>query len=201
MSATGLPGGARPLVNRYSVMRHGQSRANAAGLIVSRIETDRAGDFGLTPRGREQAREAALGCGLPPGTLICASDFARARETAEVVRACLGAGEVRVARELRERCFGDWEGTAAVNYQRVWADDEAGRPPAGGAEAAESVLRRAAALVEALERRHAGREVLLVSHGDTLAILLAGFAGLGARGHRRLPPLATAEVRRLLPAG
>lgn len=185
------------LANRFSVMRHGQSKANVAGIIVSRIEADRAGDWGLTPAGRDQALAAARACGLPADTVICASDFARARETAELVRACLGAGEVRFAEALRERCFGAFEGTAAANYQRVWESDEAGADPAGGAEPAAAVLERATALVAGLERRYRGRDVLLVSHGDTSQILQAGFARMDPRWHRRLPHLRTAEVRRL----
>ena len=59
-------------------MRHGQSRANASGIIVSSIERDAAGDFGLTGLGRDQAAAAVRGCGLPASTLICCSDFARA---------------------------------------------------------------------------------------------------------------------------
>ena len=113
--------GAVFLSNRFSVMRHGQSKANEAGVIVSAIENDRRGDYGLSAAGREQARAAARACGLPPQTVICTSDFSRARQTAELVRACLGARDVVVAEALRERCFGAWEGTPAANYQRVWA--------------------------------------------------------------------------------
>lgn len=193
--------GAERLANSYRVMRHGQSKANAAGLIVSSIEADRRGDWGLTAAGREQALASARGCGLPPGTVICASDFARARQTAELVAACLGAGPVRAARELRERCFGELDGTPVAGYRRVWAADESGAAPPAGAEPAAAVLRRAMRLVAELERRHAGADILLVSHGDTLAILQAGLAGMDPAGHRRVPPLAVAEVRRLRPAG
>jgi hypothetical protein len=35
------------LANRFSVMRHGQSKANARGIIVSCIANDRRGDYGL----------------------------------------------------------------------------------------------------------------------------------------------------------
>ena len=195
------PAGLSGLANRYSAMRHGQSKANAAGIIVSRIETDRAGDYGLTAAGREQALAAARACALPPDTLICSSDFARARQTAELVRASLGAGEVLVAAELRERCFGAWECTPVANYQRVWDADESGTGQDPGVEPAAAVLGRAAALVTALEARYAGREVLLVSHGDPLAILQAGFAGLDPAWHRRLPPLGTAQIRRLSSGG
>jgi probable phosphoglycerate mutase len=184
------------LSNRFSVMRHGQSKANEAGVIVSAIENDRRGDYGLSAAGREQAVAAARACGLPPETVICTSDFARARQTAELVRACLGAGDVVVAEALRERRFGAWEGTAAANYQRVWAADEAGRA-ADGVEPAAAVMERTTELVARLERRYSGRDILLVSHGDTLQILQAGFLRADPAGHRRVPHLATAEIRRL----
>src|ERR1700685_15426 len=112
------------LTNRFSVMRHGQSKANVAGIIVSRIESDRRGDYGLSELGREQALAAAQGWRLPRDTVICSSDFSRARQTAEIVRAQLGAAEVVIAEALRERCFGHWEGSATGDYARVWVDDE-----------------------------------------------------------------------------
>ena len=186
------------LANRFSAMRHGQSKANVGGIIVSRIESDRRGDYGLSELGRQQALAAARGCGLPADTIICSSDFARARQTAQIVRAQLGAAEVVIAEALRERCFGDWEGTATGNYARVWAADEANPGHANGnVESAAAVLDRATAFVADLDRRYSGRDILLVSHGDTLQILQAGFLQLDPSGHRRLPALETAEIRRL----
>ena len=97
---------------------------------------------------------------------------------------------------LRERCFGDWEGSATVNYERVWAADAAGEGQcAGGVESTASVLDRATRLVADLEWKYSGLDILLVSHGDTLQILQAGFLSLDPSGHRRLPHLATGEMR------
>jgi broad specificity phosphatase PhoE len=221
------------LANRFRVMRHGQSKANEAGIIVAAIESDRRGDYGLSELGLRQARAAADACGLPADTVICSSDFARARQTAEIVRARLGAAEVTVAEALRERGFGDLEGATVASYARVWeadetdkahvaheagdahdahaahaahAADEAGADGAGagralGVEPAAAVLDRVTALVAGLERRYSGRDILLVSHGDTLQILEAGFLRLDPTRHRRLPPLATAEIRELRLAG
>ena len=190
--------GMERLANRFSVMRHGQSKANAAGIIVSCIGNDRRGDYGLTEVGRQQALAAARGCDLPRDTIICSSDFARARQTAEIVRARLGAAEVVIAEALRERCFGEWEGSATGNYARVWAADETDCDRAGGdVEPAAAVLRRTTALIVDLERRYAGRDILLVSHGDPLQILQAGFLQMDPSRHRSLPALATAEIRPL----
>ena len=146
------------LANRFSVMRHAQSKANAAGIIVSRIENDRQGDYGLTEYGRRQALAAAQGCGLPGDTVIYCSGFARARQTAQIVRAYLGAPEAVVAEALRERCFGHWEGSAAASYERVWAAGETDPGHADGeVEPAAAVLDRATAFIAQLERRHRDR--------------------------------------------
>ena len=186
------------LANTYSVMRHGQSRANVAGIIVSRIESDRRGDYGLSELGQAQALEAARACGLSRDTVIYSSDFSRARQTAEIARAHLDAPEVNLAPGLRERCFGGWEGAATDNYARVWAADEIDSDQAGtGVESAAAVLDRTTALIVDLERRYSGRHILLVSHGDTLQILQAGSLRLSPATHRRLPALRTAEIRQL----
>jgi broad specificity phosphatase PhoE len=186
------------LANRYHAMRHGQSKANEAGVIVSKIDTDRGGDYGLSERGRGQAHAAARACGLPADTVICSSDFSRARQTAEIVREHLGAPEVIVSEALRERCFGDLDGTSVANYARVWTADGAdGDHGRDGVEPAAAVLDRTTALVADLERRYSGRDILLVSHGDTLQILQAGFLRMDPARHRSVPHLDTAQIREL----
>jgi probable phosphoglycerate mutase len=195
------------LGNRYFGMRHGESKANVAGLIVSRIETDRSGDYGLSDRGRLQSAEAARICGLSERTMICSSDFARAWQTAQIVRDRLGSAEVVAATELRERNFGELDGSPATGYSRVWAADQAGEgaastargPVPDGIEPVTAVLDRTVALIAELERLHSGRDILLVSHGDTLAILAAGFLGVEPSQHRSVPPFGTAEIRPLRP--
>lgn len=190
------------LANTFSVMRHGQSRANVDGIIVSRIESDRRGDYGLSELGRKQALETAQSCGLPRDTIIYSSDFSRASQTAEIVRAHLHAPQVVFAEALRERCFGEWEGSATGNYAQVWAADEAHSTQVGSSvEPVAAVLDRTTALIVELERRHSGRRILLVSHGDTLQILQAGFLRMSPSRHRSLQDLGTAEIRPLCLAG
>lgn len=186
------------LRNRYFLMRHGQSKANVAGIIVSSLARDAGGDYGLSDLGREQVLVAAKESGLPPDTVICASPFARARQTAEIVREHLGAPPVTVRDALRERYFGDWDGTATANYEKVWAGDQAGRA-GGGVEPAADVQDRVTALVAELDAADEGRAVLLVSHGDALQILQTGFAGTDANTHRAVPHLETAEIRPAVP--
>jgi broad specificity phosphatase PhoE len=185
------------LRNNYSGMRHGQSKANVKNVIVSCIDNDSPDNFGLTDLGRRQALEAATGSGLPTDTVICSSDFARAEQTARIVATAVGAADVMVTSAIRERCFGDWEGTAADNYAIVWAADKANPDHADGhVEPASAVLSRATEFIITLERRYSGRDILLVSHGDTLQILQAGFLRMNPGRHRDLPHFEPAEIRR-----
>lgn len=185
------------LRNNYSGMRHGQSKANVQNLIVSCIDNDRAGDYGLTGLGREQALTAAARSALPAGTVICSSDFARAAQTAQIVSAALGAADVMITQALRERCFGNWEGAAAENYAAVWAADKISPGHADRhVEPASAVLGRATAFIIMCEQRYCGRDILLVSHGDTLQILQAGFSRMSPGEHRDLPYFEPAEIRR-----
>jgi broad specificity phosphatase PhoE len=118
------------------------------------------------------------------------------------VRAQLGAPEIVIAEGLRERRFGHWEGSATGNYAHVWAADETDPVHAdGNVEPAAAVLDRATALIAQLERQHRGRDILLVSHGDTLQILQAGFSGVDPPKHRLLTHLAMAEIRPFAPQG
>ena len=193
------------LKNVYVGLRHGQSEGNVAQRIVS--DPARGLDaYGLTPEGRAQVRRALeerFEAGSLDGAVrVVSSDFARARETAEVAREVLGAGPVVLRPELRERWFGVWEGQDTRCYERVWADDEVNPDHTEGkVESVRAVLARAAGLVRELDATGEGQTFLLVSHGDTLQILLTGFLGLPLESHRQRVPWEPGEVRELNQVG
>lgn len=178
-------------------LRHGESRANASGEVA--WDPARAvPDLGLTPAGRAAVARAVAAAGLPAETLIVASDLRRARESAEVARATLGPGELRLDPRLRERRFGLAEGATNALYGPAWARDA--RDPeraAWGAESASALGARVAALVRELSRTDPGRTVLLVSHGDPLQVLRAVLAGKGPGAHREGPHWEPAAVHPL----
>ena len=83
------------------------------------------------------------------------------------------------------------------NDVTVWGADKASPDHSERhVESVSAVLARAAAFIIALEQRYSGRDILLVSHGDTLQILQAGFLRMNPGQHRDLPPLEPAEIRR-----
>ena len=68
-----------------------------------------------------------LGTRLASQLIIFASDFKRTAETANIIREKLNcATEVQLDVRLRERYFGEYEGTSTQNYNKVWENDEEG---------------------------------------------------------------------------
>ncbi len=188
------------LLNRYWGLRHGESEANVAGIVLS--DPARGVDgYGLTARGREQVRRTVAAADLSRPVRVITSDFARARQSADEAAALLEA-RVEVEAALRERWFGVWEGTPNTNYPRVWTQDAVDPThTADGVESVVAVLERALGLVRRLEeeaaRRGAGEAILLVSHGDTLQILETGLLGACPGSHRERVAWVNAEVRPL----
>lgn len=187
------------LRNRFFVMRHGESEANQQGLIVS-DPTVGIPRYGLSERGRTQARASIAGeTRLDSDTLIHSSDFKRALETAQIVHEQLRCrAEIATHPALRERFFGEFDGTHHENYQTVWTADRCNaNHTEHGVEAATAVMARVTGLIRELDSAWQGRSILLVAHGDVLQILQTAFAKQPAQQHRSLPHLETAEIREL----
>ena len=182
-------------------MRHGKSLANDEEIIVSHPVQAVPG-YGLSEDGRRQVATAvteAMRQGtLDHTTLIVTSDYARARESAEIAAHLLGTQNTLLMPKLRERNFGTWDGQHHGNYERVWADDALDSAHKNnGVESTQEVLDRATSLIGDLERDYSGRTILLVSHGDVLQILQTAFEQVDPGSHRLLPHLQTGEIRKL----
>lgn len=186
------------LNNRYIVWRHGQSEANVAERIVSKIENG-ADQFGLTPVGFEQVRLSATqsrNMGIDNRSLLFSSPFLRCVQTAQEIASRIGASGFTVVRDLRERDFGIFEGASSEAYKLIYDLDRA-HPghKLYGVESTHEVLLRIARLVNALEREHDQKTLVLVTHADVGEILQATFSGLAPERHRDLPKLKNAEAR------
>ena len=203
------------LRHQYYVLRHGQSLANVQGIISSEPSIACV-QHGLSDVGWEQAHSAAsdvckeaVDCGFD-GVAIISSDFRRAWQTAQAVRAgvlahglaCWPQEDVCAEVLLRERSFGSLSGGSDARYNDVWVHDAlSAEHTEYDTEPIFSVLERAWSVVEHLESGAIlppGRwMVVLVAHGDVLQILQTGFARVDPRTHRSLPHLETASLRRL----
>jgi broad specificity phosphatase PhoE len=189
------------LKNHYFVQRHGKSKANEEGIIVSHPENG-IGGYGLAVEGKNQVQMAVEKAKndkiLDSNTIIISSDFSRTMETAEIAKQVLGADAVIPSPKLRERNFGEWEKTGNESYEKVWEDDiKDPNHKVKNVESVQEVQDRTTSLIADLEEKYKGKNILLVSHGDALQILQTAFENVPSSHHRTLRHLETAEIRRL----
>lgn len=187
----------RKLQNQYFIIRHGESMANVAGLIVSAPENG-VDQYGLSVEGQQQVRDSVLREDRLNGTtLIISSDFKRTQETASIVYEALSSNQpTQVEPLLRERFFGEWELGDSKEYALVWASDAISSEHTNqGVESVAKVLERLHVLFIKLESSYCGQQLLLVSHGDTLQILQTAFENIEPSMHRSIQHLNTAEIR------
>ncbi len=190
--------------NSYFILRHGQSHANVAGIILSHLEEGKKDEFTLTQKGEDEVRRSAGDAKesglLDQNVMIISSPFSRCKRTAEIAKEILEADkDIIFDDRLRERWFGDFEKTSNANYQKVW-DDDRNDPDhlIANVESANDVQRRTLACIDDLETKYVGQSILLVSHGDALQIMQTGLQQQSAAFHREIPHLETAEIRKLV---
>lgn len=136
------------------VVRHGQTEANALGLLLGR------GDPPLDDRGREQA--AAVARVLRPARVV-SSPLQRARQTAAIIA---GEQDVEIDERWIELDYGTYEGTPVASVsEAIWAQWRADADFApGGGESLSALGRRVTAACDDLIVEAADRDVVVVTH-------------------------------------
>jgi len=197
------------LKNTYFVVRHGQSIPNVKGIIVSDPSAGCNPGNGLTDLGKTQACEAGkrlleLINELNNGVVIVSSDFSRVAQTAVLIKdeiyEKVNTIEIVYSIELRERLFGVLEGTTNENYEKAWKADQITDIPIDaipGVEHVVQVYKRACNVINQCESKYVNMNIVLVSHGDVLQILLSGILLRNPHLHRSIAHLNVAEVRQL----
>ncbi len=171
------------------LVRHGETEANAAGLLLGRAESP------LTAHGRRQA--AALGPLVAGAGRLVSSPLGRARDTA-------GALGLELPVEVDERWvevdYGEYDGQALgavpAEVWRHWRSDPGFRPPGG-----ETLLEMGARVRDACDElfaeagsgARAERDVVVVSHVSPIKAAVAWALGADDALAWRLY-LATASV-------
>lgn len=161
------------------LMRHGESEGNVAGII----NDDPVRDVSLTQRGREQAEFAADALRSVYFTHAYASEFPRARQTAEIVlrrQTC----SLEIDARLNERITG-MDGLPVSVFHDAMRIDPLHTRPARGESFMEQV-ERLRHFMDATAQRHPQAVVLAVSHENPIlaARVAAGHdAGRTVREH------------------
>jgi broad specificity phosphatase PhoE len=156
--------------------RHGQSRANAEGMLAGHIDSP------LNKAGRQQAQELgklAKSAGLRFDH-IYTSPLGRAKETASIIAKTTGSPPPKVMDNLIERNFGILTGRPYTDIPKLATKlleaDKIGYFLDGeGVETFPQCLRRAQLVLDLVKQEHPSGKVLLATHGDFGMMLFAAF--------------------------
>jgi len=148
-------------------IRHGETVWNTQGLQQGQLNSD------LTDLGRAQATAIADRLTGEPFDGLYSSDLGRAVETADIVAGPVGLDVVTDPR-LRERNLGILQGISLRQFEQERPQEytrfRSGDPdyviPSG--ESARQRHERCVACATELAKRHAGRRILIVTHGGIL---------------------------------
>lgn len=156
---------------RICLVRHGETEWNAERRLQGQI------DIALNPIGLRQARAAGAWLRREAGiAALYASDLKRAWVTAECIAEALGLAP-RPAPELRERCYGIFQGLtydeAKRKYPETYAAFERRDPDCDFeiGETLKAMFTRVTARLQTLAAAHAGQSIVVVVHGGVLDIV------------------------------
>jgi broad specificity phosphatase PhoE len=156
------------------LVRHGETDWNVQGRWQGQA------DVALNDRGRAQARQSAEKLASLSLAAIYSSDLVRAAETACLI-AQVNPAPLILEPRLREIHQGEWQGQLVQEIQarHVSAYQQGSHDPlqlaAPGGETPWQVRQRALAAVNDLVERYPQGNVVVVSHGFTLAVLITHF--------------------------
>jgi broad specificity phosphatase PhoE len=162
-------------VSTLYVARHGETDWNARGKLQGHT------DIPLNEAGKAQARalaERLRGLGLGS---VTTSDLSRANETGAIVAETLSLVAPAVDHELRERCFGVFEGLTreecAAQHPEAWRAWVEQTSPPEGAEAVALAVERLTRAFDRIVARGASQPTLVVSHGGVMRLWMQSVLG------------------------
>ncbi len=119
----------------------------------------------------------ALARALPDGAVLVTSHLQRTHQTANAIRAGgLEMPDPVVEKDLAEQNLGDWQGkvgdeiVAEMGTHNFWMAPARHEPPNG--ESFASMTGRVSAVIERLNGRYAGCNIIAVTHGGTIRAAL-----------------------------
>ena len=160
--------------NKYFVMRHGGSVGN-----IKNVDSLKPGDENdvLTDQGKEQVKLKSHNF-KKKIDLIISSNFVRTKQTAEIMTDTLGLSREKIIVEEKLR-----------EFRAVTSPDEDDA----------DVRKRMITVLEDLEKKYSGKNILIVSHEYPLRVLLSSYEALSAEEESRnleikYPVIQNAEI-------
>jgi isoleucyl-tRNA synthetase len=164
-----LAGGAK---NKYWVMRHGESEGNIFNIADSGSQ-----NFHLTPKGKIDSKISldALKKELTHKKIdiIFTSDILRAKETGEIAADIFGVAP-KIDKRLNEINWGaEFEGKPIARYvEKLPTYESRFNNMHEGGESLRQVRQRMWSFLRDCEKEYDGKNILIVSHGDPIWMIL-----------------------------
>ena len=180
-------------MTRLIIVRHGYSVTNASQRFTGQT------DVALTDIGRQQAESVADYLTANEHIdAIYASDLSRAVDTARPTAERLGL-PIHTDPALRELAMGVFEGMLFDDVHRIYAEDMARRKvdahhPCPGGESTADMLVRVKGAIERIAAEHAGKTVMIVTHGGALRIVNSLAEGIDLNGITTSPASQNASI-------
>ncbi len=164
------------LKNHYFLLRHGQTiyQTEKRDILYPFPEDP---PIPITREGERQVKESAEKLKAKNIDLIFSSDFFRTRQTAGIVSRALGV-EVNFDKRLQDLNLGEFRGRLMKDYQDFFSEKKERffkRPKAG--ETWNDLKKRLTDFLEEVEKKYRGKNILIISHGDPLWLLVGILKG------------------------
>lgn len=161
----------------FTLIRHGQTTANMSGILQGFLDTE------LDETGIRQAECAAERLRDEKFDCIFSSDLKRAMQTAQII-ARFHDLEVVPVKELREWHLGDLEDRPCAELKKQYPEImhcfglDGGEVVVPGGESRLEFFRRVADCLESMAEKHAGKRILLITHGGVLRAVFRHVVGM-----------------------
>lgn len=149
-------------------VRHGMTDWNARGVTQGQT------DIPLNEEGLKQAKALADRLSGEPKVwdAVIASDLQRAHVTAQLLADGLNIPLLESDTRLRERYFGEVEGTTEQERRDRWGEGWRANQAELGVETDQAVRKRGLEAVQHYQKRSPVQNLLIVSHGSFIAQML-----------------------------
>lgn len=179
----------KEISSKWFIVRHGETEHNVKRIIPKDDNEDP-----LTEKGKEQVRAAAKKLRREDIGLIVSSDFGRCKETAAIIAEVTGA-EVVYDEALRERDFGNAKGLSYEENKKTFGSyydyyDET----RGNIETSKKLEERIAACFKKHKESHGRRNVVIVSHGSVIRMLIRRIRDIPIDQLEAMPEVQNAEL-------
>jgi len=170
--------------NKYFVMRHGKTEGNEKELVSFKEQvTDN-----LTEKGIEQVKNQVESLRDKNIDMIFSSTFTRTRKTTEILKKELGLGDEQIefSEDLIEINPGDFDGKSwDLYHEHVYNNSSPDWfcDPIPNGESLKDVYVRMGRSIYNLEKKHQGKNILIVTHGGPAWLLFVHGGQFLPKGH------------------